>query len=179
LTVSGGGFAAGETVNVTYATDLAAPSASEVTLCSAVATADGAFSCGGKVQGAKHAGPDGQHQITVEGAISEDHTQLSFDLVHVIPGDYNLMISCTDCTGGWLGGGVLQLYSNGDATAEYQQSHGTWQNSGSQFSMYLYDMIFEANFTGVVTKSGLNSLAHPGTFGGDENSGQWYATAIG
>ena len=83
------------------------------------------------------------------------------------------------CTGGFQGEGALLLYSGGDAGAEYQQSQGWWQNSGTQFSMYLYDMMFEASFTGVVTKSGLNSLAHPGMFSGDENAGEWYATPIG
>jgi hypothetical protein len=99
--------------------------------------------------------------------------------VHAVAGDYTLFLKCGPhhCDPrGWQDQGDLTLTSNGQGTASYEQSNVTWNASKRQFSMYLYDMMYNATFNGVLTKQGINSAAHPGTFGGDENSGIWYAT---
>jgi len=177
LGISGGGFAAGETVEVTYATDLRAPDPAVITLCSAIATTDGTFSCSGNLPGVKQAGPVGPHEIDVEGLTSLDHTHLSFFLSHVVAGEYLLYLNCgRQCSRGWQVVGDLTLYSNGDATSGFESSHGYWENTGRSFSAYLFDMIFMGQFTGVLTESGINTRAHPGSLSADELGGEWYAT---
>jgi hypothetical protein len=99
--------------------------------------------------------------------------------VHAVAGDYTLFLKCGPhhCDPkGWQDQGALILNSNGQGTAVYEQSNVAWNASKRQFSMYLYDMIYNATFNGVLTKQGINSEADPGTFGGDENAGIWYAT---
>jgi hypothetical protein len=66
--LTGGGWASGETVTVTYATKLASPAS--VVLCSAVATGPGAITCSGHIPATATAGPTGAHTITATGATS-------------------------------------------------------------------------------------------------------------
>jgi virginiamycin B lyase len=65
LTITGLGFAAGETVAVTYVTGLSAPTA--VLLCNAIAARDGTFSCRGHIPTGRRAGGAGTHTIKANG----------------------------------------------------------------------------------------------------------------
>ena len=67
VTVSGGSFAASETITVNYETLLSTPKPSTVTLCTATATLEGTFSCLGAIP-SHHHGPLGNHKIVAEGA---------------------------------------------------------------------------------------------------------------
>jgi hypothetical protein len=67
VTVSGGGFAAGETVNVFYKTGL--PSPKKVLLCS-VTSSTGTFACSGNIPNKPIAGAKGAHTIVVKGLTS-------------------------------------------------------------------------------------------------------------
>jgi hypothetical protein len=66
LTITGGGFSAGETVNVKYQTGLV--SSATVGLCQAIAAGDGTFSCVATVPST--AGPVGTHTIKAIGQTS-------------------------------------------------------------------------------------------------------------
>ena len=68
LTISGMGFAAGETVNVSYKTGLSSPR--KVLLCSVTATSIRTFSCSTQVPPEPTAGASGDHTIVTEGATS-------------------------------------------------------------------------------------------------------------
>lgn len=66
--LSGGGFASGETVKVSYATGLASPTS--VLICSTTATGTGTFTCSGTVPSAATAGATGKHKLTAKGSSS-------------------------------------------------------------------------------------------------------------
>jgi len=68
LTISGMGFVAGETVNVSYKTGLSSPK--KVSLCSATVTSNRTFSCSTQVPPEPTAGASGDHTIVTEGATS-------------------------------------------------------------------------------------------------------------
>jgi hypothetical protein len=76
VTVTGGGWASGETVKLTYATKLTSPST--VVICSAVATGTGAISCTGHIPGSSTAGPTGAHTLTAKGATSPRQATTKF-----------------------------------------------------------------------------------------------------
>jgi hypothetical protein len=78
VTVTGGGFASGESVAVTYKTGLASPAS--VTLCTTTATGIGTFSCSGSIPGASTAGATGAHQITAKGTSSKRQPTTTFHL---------------------------------------------------------------------------------------------------
>jgi hypothetical protein len=78
VTVSGGGFTAGENVRVGYETGLARPT--KVTLCTAIATATGAFSCSGSIPSASKAGAVGLHDVRAYGTTSKIAVTTGFTL---------------------------------------------------------------------------------------------------
>jgi len=80
VTMTGGGFSAGETVRVKYVTGLAKPTG--VTVCSGVA-ADGQFSCTGRIPPADKAGPLGVHSIKAIGLTSGTRVTATFTLIGV------------------------------------------------------------------------------------------------
>jgi hypothetical protein len=69
VTVTGGGWATGETVHVTYLTKLSTPTT--VAICSAVANGTGAIKCTGHIPGSTQAGPTGAHTVRAAGATSK------------------------------------------------------------------------------------------------------------
>lgn len=78
VTGSGGGYASGESVKVTYATKLSTPTT--VTICTATATGTGTFSCSGAIPAASSAGPTGTHKITAAGLTSKHTATTTFTL---------------------------------------------------------------------------------------------------
>jgi hypothetical protein len=66
VTVTGGGFAPGEKVKVTYATGLASPKT--VAVCTATASNVGDISCSGSIPSGTNAGAAGKHKIVAKGA---------------------------------------------------------------------------------------------------------------
>ena len=80
VVVNGSNYAPGETVKVTYRTNLAAPHPTSVLLCSAKATTSGTFSCTGTVRKAT-AGPKGTHSIIATGAQSHGRATVHFTLL--------------------------------------------------------------------------------------------------
>jgi large repetitive protein len=78
VTVSGGGFAPGETVKATYKTGLSAPSPASVILCTAIAAGDGTFTCSGTIPAT--AGPAGNHKVKAKGTTSLATATATFSL---------------------------------------------------------------------------------------------------
>ncbi len=78
VTVTGSGFAVGESVKVTYTTGLAAPKT--VTLCTRTASATGTISCSAAIPSAGTAGSVGVHKIQARGAITKRHPTVDFTL---------------------------------------------------------------------------------------------------
>ena len=78
VTVSGGAFAAGETVNIKYKTGLASPTS--VLLCSAIASPTGTFTCAGTIPGAGTAGAMGAHKVVAKGVTSLIKAKTTFTL---------------------------------------------------------------------------------------------------
>jgi len=78
VTITGGGFAAGESVKVNYETGLASPT--KVTLCTTTATVTGTFSCSGSIPGASKAGATGLHDVKAFGATSKIVVATGFTL---------------------------------------------------------------------------------------------------
>jgi hypothetical protein len=68
VTASGGGYASGETVKITYSTGLASPKS--VAVCHTTATGTGTFSCSGHIPAPASAGATGNHKITAKGVTS-------------------------------------------------------------------------------------------------------------
>lgn len=80
VTASGAGFSPGESVTVTYATGLSAPSPTSVHVCTGVAASDGTFSCHGNVPGTGTAGAVGAHKIKAKGLTSLVQASTTFKL---------------------------------------------------------------------------------------------------
>ena len=78
VTASGGGYASGETVKVTYGTGLASPKS--VAVCQTTATGAGTFSCSGHIPAAPSAGGAGSHKITAKGVTSHRSATAVFTL---------------------------------------------------------------------------------------------------
>jgi Fibronectin type III domain len=78
VTVSGRGFAAGETVTVGYSTGLTSPKT--VTICKATANSSGTYSCNGDIPTSAKAGAQGDHTVTAKGNISKIQAKTTFDL---------------------------------------------------------------------------------------------------
>jgi hypothetical protein len=76
VNISGGGFAHGETVNVTYNTGLASPAS--VVLCTATALVDGAWTCSGHIPAKPTAGAKGAHKIVARGQTSVRKAKTTF-----------------------------------------------------------------------------------------------------
>jgi len=77
VTARGANFISGEKVTVTYVTGLSSPKPARVTICSATATASGAFVCKGKIPGKFKAGLQGPHEIDATGSTG-DHASTVF-----------------------------------------------------------------------------------------------------
>jgi len=78
VAISGGGFNAGETINVSYQTRLPKPSSAP--LCKALADSSGQFSCTGSVPTGTKAGPLGAHAIKAKGVSSHIKASTTFTL---------------------------------------------------------------------------------------------------
>ena len=78
VTVSGNGFAAGETVTVGYSTGLTSPKT--VTICKATADSEGTYSCDGRIPNASRAGANGTHTVSATGSLSKIKATTTFDL---------------------------------------------------------------------------------------------------
>ena len=76
ITVSGGGFASGEAVKVSYKTGLATPPS--VTLCTTTSTGTGAFSCSASIPSGTSAGATGAHKIVAKGTTSLRKAKVTF-----------------------------------------------------------------------------------------------------
>jgi virginiamycin B lyase len=79
VTISGGGYSPGETVNVVYKTGLAAPNPAKVTLCTTIAT-DGTFTCTASIPASATAGAAGAHKINATGTTSLNKATITFTL---------------------------------------------------------------------------------------------------
>jgi hypothetical protein len=79
--VSGGGYAAGELVNVTYETGLSSPFPSEVPICRNSASTKGSFSCMGQIPAKMDAaGAKGPHKIKAKEKTSLEVATTTFTL---------------------------------------------------------------------------------------------------
>jgi hypothetical protein len=78
VSITGSGFAVGESVKVTYATGLAAPTT--VTLCTTTATTAGAIACSATIPSGVTAGAAGAHKIKATGATTKRHPTFTFTL---------------------------------------------------------------------------------------------------
>jgi hypothetical protein len=72
--VTGANFAVGESVTVLYLTGLSAPAPSQVTICTATATATGSFVCKGRIPSKATAGAKGVHYIDASGVVAASTT---------------------------------------------------------------------------------------------------------
>ena len=78
VTASGGGFAAGETVTVAYATALSSPKS--VRICTATAAVTGTYACNGRIPTASKAGATGMHIVSATGGLSKIKVTTIFTL---------------------------------------------------------------------------------------------------
>jgi hypothetical protein len=76
VTVSGAGFASGESVKVSYRTGLASPPS--VTVCNTTATGTGSFSCSGHMPSGASAGAAGSHKMVAKGITSLRKATVTF-----------------------------------------------------------------------------------------------------
>jgi hypothetical protein len=80
VTVSGRGFASGETVQAKYKTGLSAPNPASVVLCTTTAATDGTFTCNATIPSAALAGSAGGHKVTARGVSSRLSASATFTL---------------------------------------------------------------------------------------------------
>ncbi len=78
VAVAGAGFTPGETVTATYKTGLTEPK--DVTVCTAVATSSGSYSCTGDIPAASTAGSTGLHKIKAKGGTSASVAKAGYSL---------------------------------------------------------------------------------------------------
>jgi hypothetical protein len=78
VTVSGEGFAPGETVKILYKTGL--PSPRSVTVCTATALPDTSYGCSGVIPTTATAGANGAHKIVAKGLTSLIKVKTTFTL---------------------------------------------------------------------------------------------------
>jgi hypothetical protein len=70
VTISGGGYSPGETVNIAYKTGLAAPNPRKVALFTTTAATYGTFTCDASIPDATSTGARGPHTIKAKGTTS-------------------------------------------------------------------------------------------------------------
>jgi streptogramin lyase len=126
IALSGGGFAAGETVKVTWNTGLSSP-ATDV-LCSTVANGGGNFSCSASVP--KAAGAVGSHKIGAKGSTSHTKVTATFTLQKTIVkagSEWTITSSLGPCE-------VQTFSSGGNWTADLYGDQGTFVGGGTTIS---------------------------------------------